>query len=227
MNELDLISQFRESHHAIARMFAAGMTASMIQRKTGVSHRRLSILWGSPTFRDLVAVYVRKITELEIEEAAEWNDLGKRSLILAESMLIDKIEAAQDVGEFLPTRELVSIVADRADRLGYSKHSQVTVKHDFAAMLDKAIARSNTVRTIESKAVEVPSLPNVPNETQPLAPAQAQPEESPSLVGPPIDTRKGRPPHSGVAGEEAPTPPPLPNSRAPNMVSILRRRKVA
>jgi hypothetical protein len=145
--------------------------------------------------------------EVGEEQIQEFGDLAIANLLKAERMLGDKIDAAEDADEFLPTRDLLGIIADRADRFGYSKHSQVTVKHDFANALERAVLRSGkgeAMKQIEGKAVEVPSLPNAPGLAAQPHPALAQSEAHPQL-----------PPLTGH-----------PSSRA-NLALIVKRRKVA
>ena len=42
---------------AIAKMFAVGMTPTMIRKNTGVSQRCLALLWNDPTFQELLSLY--------------------------------------------------------------------------------------------------------------------------------------------------------------------------
>ena len=146
------IARFKDSHHQIARMFAAGMTPTMISRHTGYSSRRLSLYWRDPTFQELIAEYAK----LEIEELQVSGDtyaaLAMNNMIAAERQLADKIEEADELGETLPTRELLAISADRADRFGYSKrNTQVNINLDLASQIDRAIDRSG-IKTIEASA---------------------------------------------------------------------------
>ncbi len=182
--ELSVVERFRESHHAVAMMFAAGMTPSMIRQKTGYSTRRLTLIYNNPAFQDLIKIKAKRIEERWEEKIDAFTDLGLTNMIAAERQLHDKIAQADDEGEFLPTRDLISIVADRADRFGYSKHSVVKHEHDFAAALDRAIARSG-VKQIEGKAEDL---------TLPLpAPSEAPVEEShpPSRREPSLSTIEG------------------------------------
>ena len=146
------IARFKESHHQIARMFAAGMTPMMITRHTGYSSRRLNLYWRDPTFQELIAEYAK----LEIEELQIGGDayarLAMNNMIAAERQLADKIEDADELGETLPTRELLAISADRADRFGYSKrNTQVNINLDIASQIDRAIDRSG-IKVIEAAA---------------------------------------------------------------------------
>jgi len=148
--------RFREAHHAIARMFAAGWTISKVSRETGYSRRRLNIMLADPAFQDLIAEKAKSFDE-KVEEGADlfyddYNKLMRRAL----SFVADKWDEAEDLGETPPFRELFSILKDGADRFGYStKHVRVNVNADFAVRLDAAIDRS--AKVIEARPS--PSLP--------------------------------------------------------------------
>ena len=150
--ELTVIQRFRESHHAVAEMFAIGMTPSMIRQKTGYSTRRLTLLWSDPTFQELIAIKSKRREEIVAEATDTFVTLWIGAMIKAARQLNDKLDEADDSGELLPTRELISVIADAADRFGYSKHSTVRVEHDFAAALDRAIA---VTKHIEGSATEI------------------------------------------------------------------------
>ncbi len=151
--ELSVIERFRESHHAVARMFASGMTPSMIRQKTGYSQRRLSLLWGDPSFQELIAVYAKRIGEVWDATVDAYVDLGVANMLRAEMQLAEHLDHSEDTGELLPIGALDRISQGRADRFGYSKHVAHDHKHDFASMLDKAIERSTKV--IEGQALQV------------------------------------------------------------------------
>jgi hypothetical protein len=86
--------------------------------------------------------------------------------IKAERKLADKLDD-DDETEELSVRELISISRDSADRVGLSKRSvQTNISVDFAQMLDRAIARTHTVKRIpiieiapELKAEGLENLP--------------------------------------------------------------------
>ena len=178
--ELTVIQRFRESHHAVAEMFAIGMTPSMIRQKTGYSTRRLTLLWSDPTFQELIAIKSKRREEIVAEATDTFVTLWTGAMIKAARQLNDKLDEADDSGELLPTRELISVISDAADRFGYSKHSTVRVEHDFAAALDRAIA---VPQQIEGTATEI-TPPLVLEHTQgpptPPAPRPAPEHDQPA-----------------------------------------------
>ena len=199
---LSVIERFRESHHAVAKMFASGMPPDQIRQRTGYSIRRLTLLFGDPSFQELIAVYAQRVDERWNANLDTFLDLGMGNMIRAEAQIAEHLDKSEDTGELLPLGALDRISQGRADRFGYSKHAIVEHKHDFAAMLDKAIARSGkgeAMKQIEGRATEVSPMPTLP------APLEVQPE--PSYVRS----------KSGIAG---------PRSFA-SVLEPVKRRKVA
>ena len=143
--ELSITELFRESHHAVARMLAIGMSLSMIRQRTGRSARSISLLLADPSFQELIAIYSERVDEKWEEVTDRYLDLGISNMIRAESLIADKLEADDEV----PITVLDKISQGRADRFGYSKNSTLRVEHDFASALDKAISRSDKARVIE------------------------------------------------------------------------------
>ncbi len=188
------IDQYRESHHTIARLVAIGATHDLIRRQTGVTFRRLSLHLGDPSFVELVEHYRKDVDRRWDQNVDKYLDLGMGNMIRSEAMIADKLDEADEKGESIPLLTLNRLSQDRADRFGYPKTSQVEHKHDFAALLDRAIERSGKareVKVIESIAVEVsegvtssrtiaPSLPSGPVEV--TAPVVRPPPARPSFA---------------------------------------------
>ncbi len=188
------LDQYRERHHAVARLVAIGATHDHIRRQTGISFRRMSILMSDPSFKELVTLYRDDVEKIWNRNVDQYLDLGMGNMIRAEAMIQDKLDDADEKGEELPLLTLNRLSQDRADRFGYPKTSQVEHKHDFAALLDRAIERSGKakeVKVIEHLAVEVsegvsssrtltPSLPSGPGEV--TAPNSQPPRARPSFA---------------------------------------------
>ena len=168
-----LYARFREAHHAVARMFASGMTISKVARESGYTRRRLHILLQDPSFQELVVEKSKSIDE-KIEDAADrYAELAISNMLVAEAQLQEKLEASEDEGEYLPTRELLAITKDRADRFGYGpKSTRLTVNVDFASQLDRAIER--TTKVIEARPLGLSAA-------QPLRPLSAPKAEPHSI----------------------------------------------
>lgn len=146
------LKRLRDTHHAVARLIAVGKRIGEVAFLTGFSTQRVGTLLKDPAFIELVERYRGDVNESWREGVDEYQQMAMRNMAIAERQLTDRLEAADDAGETLPTRELIAITADRADRFGYGKRStQLNVNVDFAAKLERAINRS---KTIEGKALE-------------------------------------------------------------------------
>ncbi len=83
-----------------------------------------------------------------VKNADAFYEVATSNMLKAEVMLADKLEAAEEEGTHLPTRDLIAISRDAADRFGYGKRqTNLNVNADFASLLEKAIQRSG--KTIE------------------------------------------------------------------------------
>jgi hypothetical protein len=198
------LDQYRERHHAVARLIAIGATHDHIRRQTGLSFKRISILIADPTFKELVTLYAADVEKIWNRNVDQYLDLGMGNMIQAEAMIADQLEEADEADENLPILTLNRLSQDRADRFGYPKSSQVEHKHGFAALLDRAIERSGKareVKIIEAIAVEV---------------SEGQPRHQPVPL-----------PASGSGVVTAPQPVRLPTR--PTFAGILstKRRRVA
>jgi hypothetical protein len=199
------LNQYRERHHAVARLIAIGATQDHIRRVTGISFRRVTILMADPSFQELVTLYREDVEKAWNRNVDQYLDLGIGNMIQTEAMIADQLEEADEAGEKLPLLTLNRLSQDRADRFGYPKTSQVEHKHDFAALLDRAIERSGKareVKVIEATVVEA--------------------SESPREISPPTS--------SLASGPEVAKPPNAAQPPArPSFAAILttKRRRVA
>ena len=141
--------KLRDSHHRIARLVAIGLRTQDIQAKTGYSHGRLSHLINSPAFEELVAKYRGQVDAAFVQGVDDYYDMATQNMLKAERQIADRLDEADELGETLPVRELVAISRDAADRFGYGKkQTNTNINVDFAAAMEKAIARSG--KTIEA-----------------------------------------------------------------------------
>lgn len=149
---LPRIKKLRESHHAVARLLASGKRVGEVAFLTGYTTVRINMLSQDPAFAELVARYRDQATESWRESMDEFSQLAIGNMVRAERQLADKLEEADETNEALPTRELIAITADRADRFGYGKRTTaLNINVDFAARLERAISRG---KTIEGKALD-------------------------------------------------------------------------
>lgn len=140
------IAKIRDSHHAIARAIASGLSHYEIAEQTGYSHSRIAILAHDPSVIELVAKYRAMITEEWRQSVDELQRNAVSNMTKAERMISDKLDEADESGTPLPMRELLAITSDRMDRFGYGKKNMnLNVNVDFAAKLEAAISRSKKV----------------------------------------------------------------------------------
>lgn len=153
------IQKFRDSHHLMARLFATGMRVKEVAEFTGYSISRVSLYHTAPAFQELIAEKRKVVEEVFKDRLSVLNDMILSNGMKAERKLSDKLDD-DDESEDMSVRELVSIARDAADRVGLSKRTvQTNVNVDFAAMLDRAIARSSQLpRSGDLKLVSPPAV---------------------------------------------------------------------
>jgi hypothetical protein len=147
------VKRFRDSHHKMAQLFAMGLKTHEVAELTGYSLSRVSLLRSNPAFDDLVD-QKRGLDESNIKDGMQaYYQMILDNGLKAERKLADKLDD-DDETEEMSVRELISISRDSADRVGLSKRTvQTNISVDFAVSLDRAIARSRTVKQIESQAI--------------------------------------------------------------------------
>ena len=182
--------RFREAHHAVARMLAAGQTPSMVRRNTGISIHRLTLLMNDPSFNALIAHYAERVAEVWDENVDKYLDLGMGNMILAEAQIAERLNDAIE-GEPVPLMTLDRISQGRADRFGYSKHAVIHHNHSFDEQLEHAISRTKTkeiegqvvTQPVESTATETATLPAPQTQAPALSPA-AEPKREVATAPP-------------------------------------------
>ncbi len=157
-----IVTRLRDTHRRVARLVAAGLKNYEVAERTGRSANGISSLMKDPAFQELVARMRTKVDEAFEREQDEYAKLATGNMLKAETMLAEKLEEAEENGEFLPTKDLIAISRDAADRFGYGKRQMnLNVNMDFAAELEKARSRSGKARVIEATVspVRPQSLP--------------------------------------------------------------------
>ena len=158
-NSLSMPKRLRHSHHVVARLLARGLEYDQIAEITAYSRSRIAQLAVSPAMQEQVAIYrTENLTRFD-ESVDHFAQTAINNMTAAERMLADHIAEADEADELLPMRELRAIVADRADRFGYGKHTtQTNVNVDFASKLEQAYARSRQVSQPPSQLTPVAKL---------------------------------------------------------------------
>ena len=149
---IPVVARFRDPHHRLARLFAAGLRLKDVAAKSGYSYNRIAVISNDPAFQDLVSTYRVKVDRAYEQNVDDYAELVTGNMMIAERQLREKLEIADNEEELLPVKDLLAISRDAADRFGYGKkQTNLNVNVDFASQLEKAIARSGKV--IESTVV--------------------------------------------------------------------------
>ena len=153
--------RLRDSHHMIARLAAAGLRPGQIATQTGYSRERVTALLSSPAMDELVALYRLKVDEAFVENQDSYFTIATSNMLAAERHIADAIAEADEAGELIPIRTALAISRDAADRFGYGKKTQnLNINVDFAAQLERAIARSG--KQIDSVPVPASAIGRLP-----------------------------------------------------------------
>jgi hypothetical protein len=155
-----VVKRFRDSHHRIARMFAAGLRLNEVHARSGYSYVRIQSLHTDPAFQELIASYREKVVESYIETIDEYHETLVSNMLKVERMVADKLDEAIDNGETLPVRDLISIGRDAADRVGYGKkETRTNINIDMGKDIEAALRRSAKARDltlVPNRASQVP-----------------------------------------------------------------------
>jgi hypothetical protein len=158
------LKSLTDKHHRIARAVAAGLSAVDVAAICGITATRVSMLKQDQAFQELCAHYRGLVTADYIHQTDSYLEVLLANKLKAEVMLGDKLDAAIDGDEVLPTRDLMAISRDAADRTGHGKvQTNMNVNVDFAAKLEAARKRSSQAR-VSSPAL-VPEAVSAPTHT--------------------------------------------------------------
>jgi hypothetical protein len=142
--------RFRDPHHALARLIAAGLKINEAAARSGFSASRAYLLHTAPAFQDLVETYRKDVNNAFIASQDDFFALATANMLKAERQIAERLDKADEEGELLPTKDLIAISRDAADRFGYGKKStNLNVNIDFAAKLEAARKRSNRPQVID------------------------------------------------------------------------------
>lgn len=154
------VQQYRDVHHRVARLVAAGLRDGDIARMTGYSPNRVNQFKADPAFMQLVSEYRGKVDEAYVNSQDEFYNTSTSNMLRAERMIEEHLDKAEDEGDLIPIKTLLQVTADRADRFGYGKHqTQTTEVKDFAKMMEQLASKSGKSNVIDSKASMVSDTP--------------------------------------------------------------------
>lgn len=159
------IKSLSDGHHRVARAVAAGLSNRDVAAICGRTENRVAVLKADPSFADLVAHYRGLVTADYVQSVDSYMEVATANMLKAETMLGDKLDEAMDTGETLPTRDLIAISRDAADRFGYGKmQKNLNVNVDFASQLEAARKRSAGARDITPSRDQTTAPRSTPTE---------------------------------------------------------------
>lgn len=135
------VREFRERHHALARLIAEGKKpgeAAILMRYT---QSRMSVLLDDPAFKELVEHYRGLVQEQFVDFQRKLAEVSTDALHLLQERLEDKGDEVSDA-------MLLRIVEVGADRTGHgpSQKSEVNIKIGLAERLQQARQRSQAAK---------------------------------------------------------------------------------
>jgi DNA-binding CsgD family transcriptional regulator len=180
-----VLQTLRDNHHRIARAIAAGLSNAEVAQACGISINRVSTLRKDPSMAQLIAEK-RAMIDAEFAIAADpvisfLDEIKTKSL----SQIVDKLDAAAESGETLPSRDLAMFAELGLDRTGYGKQTKnVNINVDFAAKLEEARRRSERASSLRvvGSSQPVPAIPQPAGESRPVAPQRDRPIPPPPVL---------------------------------------------
>jgi hypothetical protein len=169
------VKAFRDSHHRLARLCAAGLRHEEILRITGFSYVRLVTLKSDPAFQELITQYRDKVTEAFVASQDEFFETSTSNMLRAERQIEEHLDRADEVGDLLPVKTLMALTSDRADRFGYSKKTiNTNINIDFAKRMERMMAQRGQATVIDANSAI--ALAPIPQELPPSGEAPKGPE---------------------------------------------------
>ena len=138
-----------ERHHALAKALASGMSDGEAAALVGYDPSRVSILKGSPAFRELMDLYRSRADAEFAEMHATLAGLSKDAALELRARLEEQPESLT-IGQLLQTLQLA------ADRTGFGPTSkqETTVRVDLGARLEAARQRARQYQIIDATPEE-------------------------------------------------------------------------
>lgn len=143
------IKEFRERHHALARLIAEGKRPGEAALICRYSQSRMSVLLADPAFKELVAHYQELVNEEFVDFQAKLAELALDAASILQSRMEDRPD---DLSDAL----VLQIVQVGADRTGHGPSQKVEHNHKIglADRLMSANARIANAKNITPKENE-------------------------------------------------------------------------
>jgi hypothetical protein len=132
-SQVPRLKRLRDSHHAVARLMAAGYRDVEIAVMTGYCQSRLSILKNDEAFKGLLGFYREQSRELAASVQDRMNNLLLDTLSVAQ----DRMDDAPDSFTHGEIHDLMRLLADRTGN-GPSSRTNIDVRIGLADKLEAA-----------------------------------------------------------------------------------------
>jgi hypothetical protein len=147
--EAPQIKEFRERHHALARLIAEGKKpgeAAILQR---YSQSRMSVLLSDPAFRELVAHYQEIVNEQFVDFQKKLSELALDAAMILQSRMEDKPDELSDA----LVLQIVQVGADRTGH-GPSQKSEMNVKIGLAERMMSVQERAARAKDVTPRELD-------------------------------------------------------------------------
>lgn len=143
------IKEFRERHHALARLIAEGKRPGEAAIICRYSQSRMSVLLADPAFMELVAHYRELVNEEFVDFQAKLSELALDAALILQSRMEERPDELSDA-------LVLQIVQVGADRTGHGPSQKVEHNHKIglADRLMSAKDRVERARDVTPKEIE-------------------------------------------------------------------------
>lgn len=133
------LKKIRDSHHALARVLAGGITNIDASRITGFDATYISIMKADPAFQELLAFY-------EEHDAGQQADLRERMMLIALDVSQEIRDRLHNDPDSFSHSEMRQLLTNLADRVGHGPsstvHSTVDITETLSYAEQKALAEA-------------------------------------------------------------------------------------
>lgn len=193
------IKKIRDSHHALARALASGMSNIEASRVTGFDSGYISILKADPAFEELLAFYAE-------HDAVEQANLRERMTLIALDVSQEIRDRLHNEPETFPIGELRQLLVNLADRVGFGPSSTVHQTVDITEQLSYADQRAlaDALKELDKRAASE-ATQVIEHQAAGALPAQAA-----DVIPPSANTHAHESPEGGLT--TAPSPELVPDA---------------
>jgi hypothetical protein len=143
------LKKLSDSHHAVARALASGMSTNAVAAVTGYTPTRISMLKADPMFAELIEFYRKDLNEV-------YASLHDRMAILSLDVAQELQERLQDDPGALSTGMLHDLLKLLADRTGHAPVTRSVNQHNVTVGFADALAAARKREDDAMKLIEQP-----------------------------------------------------------------------